>query len=174
MNALTLEDIAQDTLGHQHLTFVVAGETYAVDTLVVREILEFGQLTQVPLMPPCIRGVINLRGAVVPVIDLEARFGGTPTRVGPRTCIVILEVADAEDTQVLGVVVDAVSEVLEIEPAQIRQAPAFGSRLEPHFIAGMVKLGEGFLILLDVQRVLDVTELANVAQGLAPGPNTGN
>lgn len=164
MTALTLGDIAPEHLGHQHLTFVVDGETYAVDTLAVREIIEFGQLTQVPLMPACIRGVINLRGAVVPVVDLEARFGGRPTRVGPRTCIVILEVCDGEDTQVLGVVVNAVSEVLEIAAADIRPAPAFGSRLAPHFIAGMVKSGEGFVTLLDVARVLDVHELASLAQ----------
>ncbi len=164
MTALTLGDIAHEHLGHQHLTFVVDGETYAVDTLTVREIIEFGQLTQVPLMPACIRGVINLRGAVVPVVDLEARFGGQPTRVGPRTCIVILEVCDGEDTQVLGVVVNAVSEVLEIAAADIRPAPAFGSRLAPHFIAGMVKSEEGFVTLLDVARVLDVQELASLAQ----------
>ncbi|WP_145154905.1 chemotaxis protein CheW [Pseudomonas oryzihabitans] len=164
MTALTLGDIAHEHLGHQHLTFVVDGETYAVDTLAVREIIEFGQLTQVPLMPACIRGVINLRGAVVPVVDLEARFGGRPTRVGPRTCIVILEVCDGEDTQVLGVVVNAVSEVLEIAAADIRPAPAFGSRLAPHFIAGMVKSEEGFVTLLDVARVLDVHELASLAQ----------
>lgn len=167
MNALTLGDIVHEHLGHQHLTFVVKGETYAVDTLAVREIIEFGQLTQVPLMPACIRGVINLRGAVVPVVDLEARFGGAPTRVGPRTCIVILEVNNAEDTQVLGVVVDAVSEVLEIAAADIRPAPAFGSRLAPHFIAGMVKSAEGFVTLLDVTRVLDVAELASLAQASA-------
>lgn len=167
MNALTLGDIVHEHLGHQHLTFVVKGETYAVDTLAVREIIEFGQLTQVPLMPACIRGVINLRGAVVPVVDLEARFGGAPTRVGPRTCIVILEVSNAEDTQVLGVVVDAVSEVLEIAAADIRPAPAFGSRLAPHFIDGMVKSAEGFVTLLDVARVLDVAELASLAQASA-------
>jgi purine-binding chemotaxis protein CheW len=164
MTALTLGDIAPEHLGHQHLTFVVDGETYAVDTLAVREIIEFGQLTQVPLMPACIRGVINLRGAVVPVVDLEARWGGRPTGGGPRTCIVILEVCDGEDTQVLGVVVNAVSEVLEIAAADIRPAPAFGSRLAPHFIAGMVKSGEGFVTLLDVARVLDVHELASLAQ----------
>ena len=164
MTALTLGDIAPEHLGHQHLTFVVDGETYAVDTLAVREIIEFGQLTQVPLMPACIRGVINLRGAVVPVVDLEARFGGAPTRVGPRTCIVILEVIADEDTHVLGVVVDAVSEVLEIEPADIRPAPAFGSRLPPHFISGMVKADDGFVVVLDVAQVLSVDQLADLAQ----------
>ncbi|NRH40703.1 chemotaxis protein CheW [Pseudomonas sp. MS15a(2019)] len=163
MNALTISDLEQDTLGHQHLTFVVQEETYAVDTLAVREILEFGQLTQVPRMPACIRGVINLRGAVVPVIDLEASFGGSPTQVGPRTCVVILEVPTGDDLQVLGVVVDAVSEVLEIAPGDIRPAPSFGSRLRPDFIAGMVKSGSGFVVVLDVPRVLDIEELAGLA-----------
>ena len=164
MTTPTLPDIVQDSLGHQHLTFMVGCETYAVDTLAVREIIGFGQLTQVPLMPACIRGVINLRGAVVPVVDLEARFGGAPTRVGPRTCIVILEVIADEDTHVLGVVVDAVSEVLEIEPADIRPAPAFGSRLPPHFISGMVKADDGFVVVLDVAQVLSVDQLADLAQ----------
>ena len=116
-------DLAAES--RQYLTFTLGGEQFAVGTLCVKEIIEYGQVTAIPMMPPSIRGVINLRGAVVPVIDLDARFGGPVTAVGRRTCIVILEVQHAEGRQVLGVVVDAVNEVLEIAPADIEPPPAF-------------------------------------------------
>lgn len=147
----------------QYLTFGLGGEQFAVGTLSVREIIEYGQLTGVPMMPPSIRGVINLRGAVVPVIDLGARFGGRQTEVGRRTCIVILEVEHGDEQQVIGVVVDAVHEVLEIAPADIEPPPAFGAHIRTDFILGMGKVGGRFVILLDVGRVLSVDELAAVS-----------
>ena len=148
---------------HQFLTFSLSGEHFAVGTLSVREIIEYGQLTSVPMMPPSIRGVINLRGAVVPVIDLGARFGGHQTEIGRRTCIIILEVHNGEEEQVIGVVVDAVSEVLEIAPADIEPPPAFGANIRSDFIQGMGKVGGRFVILLDIGRVLSVDELAALA-----------
>ena len=148
----------------QYLTFTLAGEHFAVGTLSVKEIIEYGQLTTVPMMPPSIRGVINLRGAVVPVIDLGARFGKQQTQVGRRTCIVILEVNSGEQQQqVIGVIVDAVSEVLEIAPADIEPPPAFGAHIRTDFIQGMGKVGGTFVILLDIDRVLSVDELAVLA-----------
>ena len=147
----------------QYLTFSLAGEHFAVGTLSVKEIIEYGQLTTVPMMPPSIRGVINLRGAVVPVIDLGARFGGRRTEVGRRTCIVILEVEHGEEQQVIGVVVDAVNEVLEIAPADIEPPPAFGAHIRTDFIQGMGKVGGKFVILLDIGRVLSVDELATLS-----------
>lgn len=155
----------------QYLTFTLAGETFAVGTLSVKEIIEYGQLTGVPMMPPSIRGVINLRGAVVPVIDLGARFGGRQTEVGRRTCIVILEVDHADEQQVIGVLVDAVNEVLEIAPADIEPPPAFGAHIRTDFIQGMGKVGGRFVILLDIGRVLSVDELAVLAQ-VAGSPTT--
>ncbi|UZE21518.1 chemotaxis protein CheW [Pseudomonas sp. B21-056] len=155
----------------QYLTFTLAGETFAVGTLSVKEIIEYGQLTGVPMMPPSIRGVINLRGAVVPVIDLGARFGGRQTEVGRRTCIVILEVDHADEQQVIGVLVDAVNEVLEIAPADIEPPPAFGAHIRTDFIQGMGKVGGHFVILLDIGRVLSVDELAVLAQ-VAGSPTT--
>ncbi|TWI54854.1 purine-binding chemotaxis protein CheW [Pseudomonas duriflava] len=152
----------------QHLTFVVKGEIFAVDTLCVREIIEYGHLTVVPLMPSFICGVINLRGAVVPVIDLEARFGGTGTVVTPRTCIVILEVTDDDQSQVLGIVVDAVSEVLEIPLEDVRPSPAFGSRIRTDFIQGITKINDAFVVLLNVSQVLSISEIA----GLVNVPET--
>ena len=148
----------------QYLTFTLAGEHFAVGTLSVKEIIEYGQLTTVPMMPPSIRGVINLRGAVVPVIDLGARFGGRRTEVGRRTCIVILEVEHAEEQQVIGVVVDAVNEVLEIAPADIEPPPAFGAHIRTDFIQGMGKVGGKFVILLDIGRVLSVDDVAALTQ----------
>ncbi|MBU3057621.1 chemotaxis protein CheW [Pseudomonas indica] len=156
-----MRDLAAES--RQYLTFTLAGEQFAVGTLCVKEIIEYGQVTAIPMMPPSIRGVINLRGAVVPVIDLGARFGGPVTAVGRRTCIVILEVQHTEGRQVLGVVVDAVNEVLEIAPADIEPPPAFGTHIRTDFILGMGKVGGRFVILLDIGRVLSVDELADLA-----------
>jgi purine-binding chemotaxis protein CheW len=146
----------------QYLAFTLAGETFAMDIRSIREVIQFGGITEVPLMPPFIRGVINLRGSVVPVIDLSVRFGRPGTAAAHRTCIVILELAQGEDTAELGVLVDNVSEVLSIAESEIEPAPAFGSDLRSEFIAGVAKVGDRFVILLDVNRVLSVDELASL------------
>jgi len=144
----------------QYLAFSLGGETFAMDIRSIREVIQFGNLTEVPLMPPFIRGVINLRGAVVPVIDLCVRFGRAATPVAHRTCIVILELAQGEASAELGVIVDNVSEVLSIGASEIEPAPAFGSDLRAEFIAGVARVRERFVILLEVNRVLAVEELA--------------
>lgn len=157
----------------QYLTFALGAEMYAADIRGIKEIIEYGGLTTVPMMPEFIRGVINLRGAVVPVVDLSVRFGRAPTVLGRRTCIVIVEAGDAEQRHDVGVVVDAVSEVLEIPAASIEPPPSFGARLRADFIRGMALLGAGFAIVLDVQRVLSMDEmsaLARVVQGEALDP----
>src|SRR5512133_1860882 len=118
-----------DEAPSQYLTFALGGEMFAVGILNVKEIIEYGQLTEIPMMPAFIRGVINLRGAVVPVIDLSARFGARSTAVGKRTCIVIVEVSDGADDDMrhdIGIMVDAVSEVLDIPGAEIEPPPTFG------------------------------------------------
>lgn len=148
--------------GHQYLVFTLARETFAIDILQIREIMEFGSLTEVPMMPPTVRGVINLRGAVVPVIDLSARFGRASTTVGRRTCIVIVEVTQDGDTQTLGVLVDGVNEVMDIPASDIEPAPAFGARIRTDFIAGMGRVDGRFVILLDVARVFSVGEIAEI------------
>ena len=147
----------------QYLTFLLSGEMYAVGILNVKEIIEYGQLTEIPMMPAFIRGVINLRGSVVPVIDLAARFGGQQTRASRRTCIVIIELTDGDEHHDIGVVVDAVSEVLEVSSADIEPAPAFGARIRADFIEGMGKIGGKFVIILDIQKVLSVEEIAALA-----------
>jgi purine-binding chemotaxis protein CheW len=147
----------------QYLTFALGTEMFAVETLRVKEIIEYGQLTNVPMMPGFIRGVINLRGAVVPVIDLGARFGRAETQVTRRTCIVIVEVPNEDGCQDIGVVVDSVSEVLEIPATDIEPAPTFGTRIRSDFIAGMGKVNGRFVILLEVGRVLSVDEIATLS-----------
>lgn len=153
----------------QYLTFNLGEEMFAIGILSIREILEYGQLTEVPMTPPFIRGVINLRGAVVPVIDLSVRFGRQPREVSKRTCIVIIEThgdtagAGRGQTQQMGVVVDAVSEVLEIPSGEIEPPPAFGARIRIDFIRGMGKVAGKFVVILDVDRILSLDEVAVLA-----------
>lgn len=148
----------------QYLTFMLGGEIFAIGILHIKEIIEYGQLTTVPMMPDSIRGVINLRGAVVPVIDLARRFGGRRSDVTRRSCIVILELETDDETQVIGVVVDAVNEVLEIAPAEIEPPPAFGARIRTDFIAGMGKVQDRFVIILNVDNVLSSEDLTLMGQ----------
>lgn len=148
----------------QFLTFSLGKEMFAIGILNIKEILEYGQITAVPMMPDFIRGVINLRGAVVPVVDLSARFAGQQSDISKRTCIVILEIRAEEGHQDIGVVVDAVSEVLEIPSSEIEPAPAFGAKIRADFIAGMGKIDSKFVIILDVDSVLSVDELAVLSQ----------
>jgi len=158
---------------NQYLTFTLAGEMYALGILNVKEIIEYGNLTEIPMMPAFIRGVINLRGAVVPVVDLSARFGGRQSAVGKRTCIVIVEMQQEDTKQDLGIMVDAVSEVLEIHGSEIEPPPAFGAKIRADFIAGMGKVNSKFVIILDIQRVLSVDEMATLATaGLASDGET--
>lgn len=167
MNALVQADngrtlvpaVTQAVADHaQYLTFMLGGEVFAIGILAVKEIIEYSGLTEVPMMPACIRGVINLRGAVVPVMDLSTRFGKEMTAVTKRTCIVIVEIKDDGAQQVVGVVVDAVNAVLEIAAAEIEPAPTFGAKIRADFIAGMGKVNGKFVILLNVGSVLAMEE----------------
>lgn len=144
----------------QYLTFTLGNEMFAVGTLSVKEIIEYGHLTEVPMMPGFIRGVINLRGFVVPVIDLSVRFGRSATQITRRSCIVIVEVPTDEETHDIGVVVDTVSEVLEIPASDIEAPPAFGAKIRTDFMQGMGKVNGKFVILLEVGKVLSVDEIA--------------
>lgn len=154
----------------QYLTFMLAGEAFAINILAIKEIIEYHSLTEVPMMPACVRGVINLRGAVVPVVDLLSRFGRKSSEVSKRTCIVIVEVEtqsdDERERQVIGVVVDAVNEVLEIPLTDIEPPPNFGARIRTDFIQGMGKVRGKFVILLNVNQVLSLDDL-NATAALA-------
>ena len=184
MNAIAPANTAQRAVAHhaataptepaQYLTFMLAGETFAIGILAIKEIIEYNSLTEVPMMPACVRGVINLRGAVVPVMDLLARFGRTPSATTKRTCIVIVELTAGGERQVIGVVVDAVNEVLDIDPVDIEPPPAFGARIRTDFIQGMGKVKGKFVILLNVDHVLSLDEISNLADvthaAALPGP----
>lgn len=160
---------AQAIQHEQYLTFMLGGDLYAIGILGIKEIIEYGNLTSVPRMPGFIRGVINLRGAVVPVIDLGARFDKPSTEVTRRTCIVIVEVSLGEDEkQDIGVMVDAVNEVLEISSSEIEPAPSFGADIRVDFISGMGKIEDRFVIILDMDRVLSMDEIVALA-GVSSG-----
>ncbi|MDY0074200.1 MAG: chemotaxis protein CheW [Thauera sp.] len=153
-----------DSGPQQYLTFSLGEEVFALGILNVKEIIEFGNVTEIPMMPPFIRGVINLRGAVVPVIDLSARFGDGLSKISRRTCIVIVELEGEEGSQDLGVIVDAVNEVLEIPRSEIEPPPAFGAKIRADFIQGMGKVDGEFIIILNVERVLSTDEIAMLAR----------
>ena len=147
----------------QYLTFQLSKEVFALQVLSVKEIIEYGNLTAIPMMPPFIRGVINLRGCVVPVIDLAARFGHAQCQVGKRSCIVIVEVGENDFRHDIGIMVDAVSEVIEIPRSEIEPAPSFGARIRADFIDGMGKVAGKFVILLNIARVLSTDEIELLA-----------
>jgi purine-binding chemotaxis protein CheW len=156
--------LAQAIGEQQYLTFQLGGEMFAIEILNIREIIEYGALTTVPMMPPFIRGVINLRGAVVPVIDLSVRFSRPPVAVTRRTCIIIIEIDNAGERQDIGVVVDSVSEVLEIPANMVEPPPSFGARIRTDFIQGMGKVNDKFVIILNVHNVLSVEEMSQLSQ----------
>ncbi|MBD9414970.1 purine-binding chemotaxis protein CheW [Pseudomonas sp. PDM16] len=166
MNAITAtrsNEVLDDSV--QHLSFRVRQARYALPIELVREIIEYGQVTAVPMMPSFIHGVINLRGNVVPVLDLAARFGLDLTEPGKRTCIVIieLELDGNGQAQRIGLVVDAVDAVLDIDPRDVEQAPPFGTGIRTDFIAGMARDEQGFTIIVDVRRVLSLDDIRQLS-----------
>ncbi len=166
-------DPVQAGVPAQFLTFALGEEVFAMDIRTVREIIQVGPMTTVPLMPAFVRGVINLRGAVVPVIDLHVRFGRPPACVGKKSCVVIFDAqgqpGSGGDRVELGLMVDAVSEVIDIPASQIEPPPSFGGTVRRDFIRGMAKLGTRFVILLEPDRAFDVAEMAELCAGEAPG-----
>ena len=149
----------------QYLTFHLAGEEYAVGILKVKEIIEYGTLTIVPQTPAAVRGVINLRGNVVPVVDLALKFGMPQSPLTNRTCIVIVEVDLDGEQSVIGIIADSVSQVIDLPAANILPAPAFGTKVKVDFLHGMGKAGEKFVLVLDIDKVL-ATEDVGAAAGL--------
>lgn len=154
-------DIADDNVG-QFLTFVLNSDTYGVSILNIREIIEFGNITKVPMMPEFIAGVINLRGSVVPVVDLALRFSEPSAERTKRSSVVILEVEHEDQKLEIGITVDVVNEVLDILSSEIEAAPSFGTKIRTEFIYGMGKVGDQLLVLLDMENVLSVDELSYV------------
>lgn len=147
---------------NQYLTFLLNGELFAIGILNVKEILEYENLTSVPMMPQLMRGVINLRGAAVPVIDLSVRFAHKPSEITRRSCVVIIEVACDGARNDIGIIVDAVSEVLEIPFTDIEPPPALGANIRADFITGMGKVNNKFVMILDVAQVLSIDEMTSL------------
>lgn len=154
----------------QYLAFSLTGEIYAIPLLGVKEIIEYSGVTHIPTMPQFIRGVINLRGRVVPVMDLSSRFGEPATEIGDRTCIVILEQATDGRAQDMGVVVDSVNAVIDVDPGEIEPPPSFGAHIRVDFIQGMWKHQDRFVVILDLAKVLSVDEITQLA-GLLQEPS---
>ena len=148
----------------QFLTFWLGEELFGMDIRSVREIIQCGPMTALPLMPAFVRGVINLRGAVVPVIDLQSRFGLGAAAVGKKTCIVIFDAMRDGERVELGLLVDAVSEVIEIGASQIEPAPNFGTAVRRDFIQGMGKVADRFVIILEPDRAFDVSDMAQLCE----------
>jgi purine-binding chemotaxis protein CheW len=154
----------------QFLTFRLAEEVFALEISQVREVLDFTQITRVPRMPEFMRGVINLRGSVVPVVDLRLKFGMSATERTVNTCIIIAEIQVEGERTLLGALADSVQEVLDLEPGQIEPPPRLGASVDARFIRGMGKRDERFVIILDVDRVFSAGELSLVqATGEAAG-----
>lgn len=162
-NNLELSSSTDDQL-QQYLTFCIGSENFAIGILDVKEIIEMGNITRVPMTPDFIRGVINLRGNVVPVVDLSARLGRNISELTKRTSIVLVEVESSEEVQMIGMMVDQVNEILEIPEANIQAAPDFGTDIRTEFIKAMGRVGDDFIILLDINRVLSVEELSQINQ----------
>src|SRR6266545_7493761 len=149
----------------QYLTFTLAEELFAVDIGKVREVLDYTVVTRVPGTPEFMRGVINLRGSVVPVVDMRLKFGMPATEKGVNTCIIIVEVAVDGETTMLGAMADSVQEVLELGSDRIEPPPRIGTRLNIEFIRGMGKRDEEFIIILDIDKVFSLSELT-IARGM--------
>jgi purine-binding chemotaxis protein CheW len=165
--ARTHTGMAQSVPQVQYLAFDLGGEAFAMEIRFVKEVLQYEELTQVPLMPAFLRGVLNLRGAVLPVIDLSIRFGHPPTAVSRRTGIVVIEAPGGAAAGALGVIVDSVSEVLDLRLSDIEPAPAATRDGRDGFISGLGKLGARFIILLDAHKILSTDELATLTGEVA-------
>ena len=144
----------------KYLTFTLAEEEYGIGILKIKEIIGMMPITSVPRTPEFVKGVINLRGKVIPVIDLRLRFGMKELEYTERTCIIVVEIEGQAGTILIGIVVDAVSEVLNIKSEDMEDTPTFGAKLNTHYILGMAKMEGGVKILLDIDQVLNTEELS--------------
>ncbi len=149
----------------QYLTFTLSEEIFALPVLKVREVLDYMNITKVPQAPDFMRGVINVRGSVVPVVDMRLKLGMTATEQSVNTCIILTEIAIEEDTTVIGALADSVKEVMDLDPEHIDPPPKIGSKWRTEFIRGIGKRDEDFIIILDIDRVFTTDELMMVGAG---------
>jgi purine-binding chemotaxis protein CheW len=164
-NPITERDV------QQYLTFMIGAEEYAVSLLKVKEIIEYDTITEVPKTPEWVRGVINLRGSVVPVIDLAVKFRQSPSVAGKLTCIVITEVECEGEATVMGVMVDSVRQVIDLKPQEIEEPPTFGTRVKVDYLLGMARAGKKFCLILDTEKVLSTDELLELPDSVAEPEN---
>jgi len=164
LNASTASYLASQGQVGQFLTFLVNQESFAISILDVKEIIEISNVTRVPMTPDYIHGVINLRGNVVPVIDLSARLDHGRTEISKRSCIILVEIELTDSTQLIGMLVDEVKEILEIPSENIQAAPDFGTDIRTDFIQAMGRVDDNFIILLAINRVLSIEELSQLEQ----------
>lgn len=154
--------VEESNQSNQYLTFMLGEEIFALEIGKVREVLDFSTVTKVPQTPSFMRGVINLRGSVVPVVDMNLKFGMPVTEKTVNTCIVIAEIEVDGETTVVGALADSVQEVLDLEPSQIEPAPKIGTRLNTDFIKGMGRQNDEFLIILDIDKVFSSEEITMI------------
>jgi purine-binding chemotaxis protein CheW len=164
-NPITERDV------QQYLTFMIGAEEYAVSLLKVKEIIEYDTITEVPKTPEWVRGVINLRGSVVPVIDLAVKFRQAPSVAGKLTCIVITEVECEGEATVMGVMADSVRQVIDLKPQEIEEPPSFGTRVKVDYLLGMARAGKKFCLILDTEKVLSTDELLELPDSVAEPEN---
>jgi purine-binding chemotaxis protein CheW len=162
----------KEVVQHQYLTFFLADEEYAISIRRIKEIIEYTTVTKVPKVPEWIPGVINLRGSVVPVIDLRIRFGLAERPVTKTTCIVVVEVEQDSERTVMGLIADAISQVIDLAPEDVEEPPAFGTQVRLEYLFGMGKLGKKFALILNIDRVLSNTELLTVSTLLPAATDT--
>jgi len=149
-------------LAGKYLTFRVAEEEYGLEILKVQEIIQMQAVTKVPRTPEYVRGVINLRGKVIPVVDLRRKFGIAEAKDTEKTCIIVVQIANASSVVVMGIIIDEVKEVLDIKAEHIEETPSFGSSIDTDFIMGMGKIGNSVKILLDIDKVMSAKELTEL------------
>jgi len=161
------DDFFDQQVGREgkYLTFSLAGEEYGIGILKVKEIIGLMAITPVPRTPDFVKGVINLRGKVIPVVDLRLKFGMPGEESTERTCIIVVEIFSCGNKIAMGIVVDSVSEVLNIKVAEIEDTPSFGSKLNTDYILGMAKAGQSVKILLDIDKVMSSEEISNLNAG---------
>lgn len=163
MNELTLDNTEQSLDASQFLTFMLSGDEFAVPIMQVKEIIEYDGLTTVPMVPGFIAGALNLRGAIVPVVNLAVKFDMPPTKITRRTCVIIMEVRLDDEQTVMGILVDKVLQVIDIAEENIEAAPSLGAQIRTDFIRGMGKLDDRFVIILAIDKVLSTEEIAVVS-----------
>ncbi|MCB1189828.1 MAG: chemotaxis protein CheW [Leptospiraceae bacterium] len=147
---------------NQFLTFQSGNEVLGIDILYIKEIKEYHGLTTIPMVPDFIKGVINLRGKVVPIIDLSIRFGRKTTIITKKTCIVVVEISYEDEKYDVGILVDSVNEVLKLNPEDIEPSPSFGTNIRNEFIKGFGKIENSFIILLNIDKVLSISEISSM------------